>query len=81
MKKKTSKPKAKVNDVFLHTDEKRMFIVANVTKQPNGRLYTLKEIGPNNEVDYKRYYEDKLLDKCEKLKNATAAKVLYGKKK
>jgi len=78
---KKSKPKAKMNDVFLHVDEKKMFIVTSRDKQPSGNLYTLKEIGPSNQVSYKRYYEDKLMANCEKLKNAKAAKVLYGKKK
>jgi hypothetical protein len=78
---KKTKPKAKVNDVFIHTEEKRTFIVANVSNQPKGRLYTLKELGTGDGIDYKRYYEDKLMDKCEKLKNAKAAKVLYGKKR
>jgi hypothetical protein len=78
---KKTKAKAKVNDVFFHTEEKRTFIVANVITQPKGRLYTLKELGTGNDIDYKRYYEEKLMDKCDKLKNAKAAKVLYGKKK
>lgn len=80
MKKKATKTKAKVNDVFLHKEEKTTFIVSQVITQPKGKLYTLKEIGPNNEIEYKRYYEDKLLKKCEKVKNAKAAKILYGKK-
>lgn len=78
---KKTRPKAKVNDVFLHTEEKRTFIVANVSNQPKGRLYTLKELGVGDNIDYKRYYEDKLVNTCEKLKNDKAAKVLYGKKK
>jgi len=79
--KKSSKPKAKVNDVLLHKEEERMFIVANVSNQPKGRLYTLKELGTGDNIDYKRYYENKLVEKCGKVKNAKAAKVLYGKKK
>jgi hypothetical protein len=79
--KKSNKPKAKVNDVLLHKEEERMFIVANVSNQPKGRLYTLKELGTGDNIDYKRYYENKLVEKCGKVKNAKAAKVLYGKKK
>lgn len=78
---KKSKPKAKINDVFLHNEEKKMFIVVDKVKNTNGNLYTLKEVASGNDVVYKRYYEEKLLDKCSKSKNAKAVKILYGKKK
>lgn len=81
MKKKVTKPKAKVNDVFLHTNEKKMFIVTERLSQPKGNLYTFKELGPKDEVTYKRCYESDLKEKYEKLKNVKAAQVLYGKKK
>jgi hypothetical protein len=81
MKNKSTKTKIKVNDVYLHKDEGRMFIIAAVVDQPKGKLYTLKELGTGDAIDYKRYYEDKLVEKCGKVKNAKAAKVLYGKKK
>ena len=77
---KKTKPKAKVNDVFMHNEEKKMFIVTDVAKYTKGHLYTMKEVTNDNNVTYKRYYEDKLVDKCIKTKNAKAVKVLYGKK-
>jgi hypothetical protein len=78
---KKTKPKAKINDVFMHKEEKKTFIVADVGSYPKGHLYTLKEVTNDKEVSYKRYYEEKLLDNCAKAKNAKAIKVLYGKKK
>lgn len=82
MKKKSTKakPLGKVNDVFLNNEEKTMFIITDVSKYPKGNLYTLKELGPKDEISYKRYYQDKLKDKCTKVKDAKAAKILYGKK-
>lgn len=77
---KKNKSFAKINDVFLHVDEKKMFMVVDSGKFAKGSLYTLKEIGPKSEVNFKRYYEDKLKDNCVKVKNAKAAKILYGKK-
>lgn len=78
---KKTKPIAKVNDVFMHLEEKKMFIVEDISKYPKGNLYTLKEISSDNDISYKRYYESKLSDKCIKTKNQKAAKVLYGKSK
>lgn len=78
---KKTKPKAKVNDVFMHTTEKKMFIIDSVDTYPKGNLYTMREVSSNNDVNYKRYYENKLMDQCVKAKNTKAVKVLYGKKK
>ena len=76
-----SKPKAKVNDVFMHKDEQKMFIVVEAEKFPKGKLYTLKEVSAKGDVSYKRYYEDKLMDSCIKTKNSKVVKVLFGKNK
>jgi hypothetical protein len=80
MKKKT-RAIAKVNDVFMHLEEKKPFVVSDIVLQPKGRLYTLKEMSGSESVTYKRYYEDKLKSNCEKIKNSKAVKILYGKKK
>ncbi len=77
---KKSKFKAKINDVFMHKEEKKAFVVDDVGSYPKGHLYTLKEVSNNKEVSYKRYYEEKLLDNCIKVKNTKATKVLYGRK-
>lgn len=77
---KKNNPKTKVNDVFMHLDDKKMFIVEDINTYNKGKLYTLKEISKENEVSYKRYYEDKLAEKCVKTKNTKAIKLLYGKK-
>lgn len=75
-----NKPKAKVNDVFVHTESKKLFIVDSISNYPKGRLYTMKEVSPSSDVEYKRYYETRLLEKCTKTKTNKAVKVLYGKK-
>lgn len=79
---KKSKPKAKVNDVFVHEEQKKAYIVDSVDYyKDKGHLYTLRSVGNSNETEYKRYYESKLLDTCSKAKNTKATKVLYGKSK
>lgn len=77
---KKIKPKAKVNDVFFHREEEKMFIIDSVHVRPNGTLYTMREIAAKD-PQYKRYYEPKLLDRCIKSKNIKAVKILYGRKK
>ena len=75
-----NKAKFKKNDVVLHKDQKVMLIVDDKDHMPNkGWLYTLRVVDADK-TEYKRYYEDKLQEKCSKLKNAKAVKVLYGKK-
>lgn len=74
------KSKYKVNDVFMHLDDEKMYIVDSVDKYPKGSLYTIKEVA-NGKPEYKRYYEDKLTDKCVKTTNTKAVKILYGRKK
>jgi type IV secretory pathway TraG/TraD family ATPase VirD4 len=71
----------KTGDVILHKEENKLFTIAEVGKYPKGKLYTLAEVTTNSDVEYKRYYQDKLVDKCVKTKNQVAAKVLFGKKK
>lgn len=78
---KKSKTIAKVNDVFMHSEDKSLFIVTDVGHYPKGPLYTLKEVTKEKNLTYKRYYEPKLLDSCIKVTNTKAIKVLYGKKK
>jgi hypothetical protein len=78
---KKSKPVAKVNDVFLHQEEQKMFIVVEAEKFPKGKLYTLKEVSAKGDISYKRYYEEKLKETCVKTKNAKVVKVLFGKNK
>ena len=77
----SKKVKHKVNDVFMHKEEKKMYIVTDVAKYQKGNLYTLEELSTKENVTYKRYYEPKMSEKCIKAKNSKAVKVLYGKKK
>lgn len=79
---KNKKSKVKVNDVVMHIDDKKLFLIEDVVSYPRkGNLYTMKEISSDDQITYKRYYESKLMDKCVKTKNTKAAKVLYGKGK
>lgn len=76
MKKKTFKQ----NDVVLHKEENKMFTIVAVDKYNKDKLYTLKEVTTNNEAAHKRYYSAKISEKCTKVKNDKAVKVLFGKK-
>lgn len=80
MAKKTTQPRIKTGDVVLHKEQNKMFKVESVGNYAKGKLYTLAELTTNSEVQYKRYYQDKLLDTCAKVKNTEAVKVLFGKK-
>lgn len=80
------KPKAKYkkNDVVVHEERKEMMIIdsADFIGHKKEWLYTLRVVDAEakGERQYKRYYEEKVNDICEKMKNPKAVKVLYGKK-
>lgn len=78
---KQTKAKFRRNDVVMHEEQKVTLIVDGKDYiADRGWLYTLRVVSDDNNAEYKRYYEDKLVDKCNKVKNAKAFKVLYGKK-
>jgi hypothetical protein len=82
MENNMAKPKAKFkkNDVFVHKEQKATLIVDNVSYMgKKGWLYDLRTV-TDQKPEWKRYYEDKVLDKCAKLKDTKAIKVLYGKR-
>ena len=80
MAKKTTKTTFRKGDVVLHKEQNKMFKVETVGTYPKGKLFTLAELSTKGEVEYKRYYADKMADTCTKLKNTTATKVLFAKK-
>lgn len=80
MAKKTSTPRIKTGDVVLHKEQNKMFKIESVGNYAKGKLYTMAELTTKGDVEYKRYYQDKLLDTCTKVKNTEAVKVLFGKK-
>lgn len=80
MAKKTTKTTFKKGDVVLHKEQNKMFKVETVGTYAKGKLFTLAELSTKGEVEYKRYYADKLADTCTKLKNTKATKVLFAKK-
>lgn len=80
---KKAKAKYKKNDVIVHEETKSMMIIDSAEYMQNkGWLYTLRmvEAEARGDKEYKRYYEEKVNDLCEKMKNSKAAKVLYGRK-
>lgn len=75
-----AKAKFKRNDVFVHKDQKVTLIVDNVSYMgKKGYLYDMRTV-TDSKPEWKRYYEDKVLDKCDRLKDNKAIRVLYGKK-
>lgn len=80
MAKKQVKTTVRKGDVVLHKEQNKMFKVESVGNYAKGKLYTLAELSTKGEVEYKRYYADKLADTCTKVKNTEAVKVLFGKK-
>jgi len=77
-----TKPKAKFkkNDViFLEDKSKAAIIDSKDYIQGRGWLYALKVVG--KEGQWKRYYENRIVEECSKVKNDKAVKVLYGNSK
>ena len=80
MAKKQVKTTVRKGDIVLHKEHNKMFKVESVGTYPKGKLFTLAELSTKGEVEYKRYYADKLAETCTKVKNIQAVKVLFGRK-
>jgi hypothetical protein len=77
---KNPKAKFRKNDILLHKEQNKVFIIDNrILVNNKNWLYTLKTVSNNSSnAEYKRYYESKVEEKCKKIKNIKTAKVLYG---
>ena len=76
------KPLFKKGSIFFHEDQKLFVSVENVDFITNkGNLYTLKVYAHKDKPsEYKRYYEDKVIDLLTPMKKTNAVKVLFGSK-
>jgi len=77
------KPMFKINEMFFHPEQK-VFVTIDTMQyfmgEDKGWLYALKVFNHNTgeTKPWKRYYEHKVIDVLQKLKNQHGTKVLFG---
>jgi hypothetical protein len=68
-----------VGQAFIYKGRNTMFLIESVTQTRKGILYTVKYPGlrPDGK-EFSRYYEERIIDDCEMVKNQNMSRILYA---